>query len=253
MRNLIAPTLRFSQSLYEDVLKGHVNSGVTWLDLGCGHQVLPAWRVEEEVALTKLCRCVVGIDVDLPSLQKHQNITFKVLGDITKLPFGDDSFELITANMVVEHLDNPDAQFREIHRVLKSGGKFILHTPNAHGHFALMRKLTPRVIRNRLVRILDGRNDEDVFEIQYKANTKKRIGELAAITGLEVLRMKLIVTDAVFSVVPPLAALELIWIRALMTEPLKPLRTNIIAILQKRNTLCRRESKRQDQVSAGNN
>jgi hypothetical protein len=41
------------------------------------------------------------------------------------------------------------------------------------------------------------------------------------------------VSDAIFSVFPPIAVIELLWIRLLMTAAMKPLRTNIIAVLQK--------------------
>ncbi len=43
------------------------------------------------------------------------------------------------------------------------------------------------------------------------------------------------VSDAGFMVLPPLAIPELFWIRILMTESFKPLRTTIIAILKKGN------------------
>jgi hypothetical protein len=43
----------------------------------------------------------------------------------------------------------------------------------------------------------------------------------------------MIVSDAITAVILPLAAIELLWIRLLMTAPMRPLRTNIIAILQK--------------------
>ncbi len=45
---IIAPELRYSQSVYEDVLKEQVSQGCRWIDLGCGHEFLPDWRKEEE-------------------------------------------------------------------------------------------------------------------------------------------------------------------------------------------------------------
>ncbi|PYO40645.1 MAG: hypothetical protein DMD33_16805 [Gemmatimonadetes bacterium] len=50
MRGVIAPTLRYSQCLFADVVTRYVHPGVDWLDLGCGHQVLPDWRAEGEKA-----------------------------------------------------------------------------------------------------------------------------------------------------------------------------------------------------------
>ena len=112
-RRLIAPELQYSQKLYEDVLEEYVTEGTEWLDLGCGHQILPGWRAEAEKKLVEKCRMVVGVDYSLGSLKNHENISLRIRGDITKLPFRDNSFGLVTANMVVEHLDDPATQFQE--------------------------------------------------------------------------------------------------------------------------------------------
>jgi len=232
LQRTIVPKLRYSQYLYEDILAGEANSGITWLDLGCGRQLLPEWRAKEEEVLLR-DKTIVGIDCDFPSLTRHANLSLKVCGNIGRLPFRDSSFELVTANMVVEHLDDPGPQFQEIGRILKPGGRFIFHTVNRHGHFAVLRLLTPQRLKNRIVRALDGREAEDVFEVHYKANTRRRIEELSRAAEFHVVKIRMLVTDAVFQIIPPLAAVELLWIRALMTRPLKSLRTNIAAILQK--------------------
>ncbi len=241
MQSVVAPKLRGSQLIYEGILREHVKDS-TWLDLGCGHQLLPEWRAAEEKRLIANSRTLVGIDCDLFSLKKHQNIFMKVEGDITRLPFKVSSFDLVTANMVVEHLDNPQRQFEEISRVLSPGGIFIFHTPNALGYFSILRRVMPHALKNKLVRVLDGRKEEDVFDVHYKANTKKKIAELAEAAGLEVVEINLLVTEAVFEVIPPLALVELAWIRALMTRRMESIRTNIIAILKKK-----RESRFPDQ------
>lgn len=236
MQSFVTPKLNGSQLAYEQILDDRVNPDLTWLDLGCGHQLLPEWRAEEERRLIGNCKTVVGIDYDLSSLKKHQNISLRVRGDITQLPFKDACFDLVTANMVVEHLNSPDRQFEEISRILNPGGIFIFHTPNAHGYFSMIRRATPLALKNKLVRILDGRKEGDVFDVHYKANTRGKIVELAKAVGLEVVEINMLVTDAVFEVIPPLALVELVWIRALMTKTLEPIRTNIIAILKKQAT-----------------
>ena len=233
LRKAIAPTLKYSQYLYEDVLKGYVNPNVIWLDLGCGHQILPSWRAEQEKNLVSTCAIIVGIDYDLPSLKKHPNLALRVKGDITRLPFSDDSFDLITANMVVEHLSDPETQFREISRVLKPNGVFIFHTPNASGYFTVLARMFPESLKGMLIQLLDGRRQEDVFPAYYRANKETVINRLAAVCGLQVIKIRMIATDAIFGLVPPIALFELVWIRLLMTERFKPLRTDIIAILQK--------------------
>ncbi|HMF58364.1 MAG TPA: class I SAM-dependent methyltransferase, partial [Pyrinomonadaceae bacterium] len=127
-RDVIAPTLVFSQQIYEQVLGDYVTPETDWLDLGCGWKILPDWREQVERSLVARCKSVVGIDYDMLSLGKHRTISRRVRGDITRLPFCDASFDLVTANMVVEHLDAPAVQFAEVHRILRPGGIFIFHT-----------------------------------------------------------------------------------------------------------------------------
>ncbi|MGH9844804.1 MAG: class I SAM-dependent methyltransferase, partial [Blastocatellia bacterium] len=217
-------------------LKAHVGPETIWLDIGCGHQVLPDWRTEDEQRLVSGCKILVGVYYDLHSLKKHQGLHHKVRGTISSLPFRDNHFDLVTANMVVEHLDDPEKQFREVSRVLKPGGIFIFHTPNAHGYTTMLVRLVPDGVKDKLVYLLDGREEEDVFDTYYRANTQRSIKDLSRGTGFDVVKVKMIASDATFSVIPPLAFLELFWIRVLMTKPFAPLRTNIIAILKRNGT-----------------
>ena len=46
------------------------------------------------------------------------------------LPYDDDSFDLVTASEVIEHLQDYRHLIREAHRLLKPGGLFVLTTPN---------------------------------------------------------------------------------------------------------------------------
>ena len=206
---------------------------LTKLKLGCGRRLLPEWRLDQEKLLVGSCKTIVGLDYDLPSLKDHQNISLKVRGSVCALPFGDGCFDLVTANMVVEHLDSPEIRFKDVLRILKRGGLFIFHTPNAVSYVTIVNRLVPETLKKKLIYVLEGRKEEDVFETHYKANTARRISALARLTGFEAVKTKMLVTTAAFALVLPVAVAELIWIRLLMTRPFKPLRTNIIAILRK--------------------
>jgi SAM-dependent methyltransferase len=46
-----------------------------------------------------------------------------------ELPFADESFDLVTALDVVEHLDDDVAGLQEMHRVLKNDGKTLIFVP----------------------------------------------------------------------------------------------------------------------------
>lgn len=233
IRRIVAPQLRYSQYVYEDVLSRYVNPSVDWIEMGCGHSVLPSWRSSQERQLVKNCKAIFGIDYDWPSLKAHSTISKKLRGDITRLPFREEAFDLVTANMVVEHLDNPALQFKEIHRILRPKGVFLFHTPNAYGYGVLLSLLVPEAIKGKLIHLVEGREEHDIFETHYAANTEKSIRRLAQGTGFEIVEMHLLVTDAIFAMVPPLALLELLWIRLLMSGPFRSLRTNIIVALRK--------------------
>lgn len=229
----IVPQLRYSQSIYEDELRSNVSGVAAWLDVGCGHHLLPAWREQNERELLANAELVVGIDFDLPSLAKHKNISNTVQAIADHIPFRDDCFDMATANMVVEHLDDPRVQFAEINRVLKPGAKFVFHTPNETGYFAVLRRLVPGRLAKRLALMLDGREADDVFEIQYKANREDKIRRLASVTNFEVEEIRFVSSDAVCALIPPLAAVELLWIKLLMARPLRRCRTNLIVTLKK--------------------
>lgn len=232
LRDWLAPDIRYSQSIYEDVLREQIPPDCLWLDLGCGHQLLPPWRAEQEQEL--IARgCVVGLDFDPGSLSKHRSIKRLVRGNISQLPFADGTFDVITSNMVFEHLDDPAAQVQEIARALKPGGCLIFHTPNMWGYTTVMSRVIPESLKAWLIKLLENRDEDDVFRTYYRINSPKTITRMARSNGLETEHIRMIVTDAQFAVIPPVAFLELLWLRLLMLPGLRALRPNIIARLRK--------------------
>ena len=57
------------------------------------------------------------------------NVEFKE-GVVPPLPFADESFDYVVSFQVIEHIKRDKELVREVHRVLKKGGKFIVSTPN---------------------------------------------------------------------------------------------------------------------------
>lgn len=54
-----------------------------------------------------------------------------------RLDFPDESFTNVSQLAVIEHLDSPGKLIKEIHRVLKPGGRLILTTPKENGAWAM--------------------------------------------------------------------------------------------------------------------
>jgi len=71
-----------------------------------------------------------GVDVSDDALEFCRKKELKVhKGLAEELPFDDESFDIVTALDVVEHLDDDVAGLKEMHRVLRKGGKSLVFVP----------------------------------------------------------------------------------------------------------------------------
>lgn len=90
------------------------------LDIGCASGYMLS-QIHLSYPNTKY----YGVDVYKEAIQyaksKYPNINFQV-AFAEKLPFGSESFELITFYETIEHIENPLSALKEIKRVLKKGG-----------------------------------------------------------------------------------------------------------------------------------
>lgn len=229
----IVPGLDSSQARYESTLRRYVTSATRWLDLGCGRRLLPEWRRDAERELIARASSVVGIDLDLESLRDNESIEHLCLSSVSDLPFADESFSLVTANMVMEHVSDPATMLRELRRVLVPGGHLVFHTPNARAFPTTVARVLPDSVKQRLARVLDGRASKDVFPTHYRANEPADIRRHAEVAGFEIAELEMVSTSAVFSLVLPLALVELLWIRAIRAPSRANLRSNIIAVLRR--------------------
>ena len=180
----VAPTLRTRSYIRSGILS-HVTAGGKWLDLGCGHHVLPPWRHERERSLTRMPQLMVGLDYDARSLRKHKTIRNLVRGDISRLPFSTDTFDLVTANMVFEHLADPEEQLEEVFRILKPGGSLIFHTPNSRGYGIALARVVPESLKAKAVWLLERRREEDFFPTYYRINIRDNHSEAGEASGLQ--------------------------------------------------------------------
>lgn len=228
----LVPGLATSQQAYYSKLRQLV-PGKIWLDLGCGHQVFAEWMTREQDEVIRSCRKIYGIDLDWTGLKGHAGIRDKVYGNLERLPFADGSVEVVSANMVVEHLEKPQAVLDEVCRCLQPGGHFIFHTPNFKGWATRMANGMPESMKKRLIWALERRKEEDVFSTYYKLNTPGEIQRLAPAAGFQVEDIHMVSGSAVTAPFGPLAIPELLYIRSLQSERNADRRSNVVATLRK--------------------
>ena len=86
------------------------------LDLGCGaYSYIPS----------------IGFDFSSKMLEFNENCNQKVRGNVEeKLPFENKSFDSITAIFLLNYVTNYDLLFREVKRILKDNGTFVMILKN---------------------------------------------------------------------------------------------------------------------------
>lgn len=149
------------------------------LDAGCGDTLLLLRRYGPRVSFA------VGVDVVRPSQTPTGNGAV-TLGDLSTLPFRDETFDLVVSRSVVEHLENPVAVFQELGRALKRGGRLIFTTPNKYYYSCLVAKLVPFGLKDRYMRWMFGDEGYDHFPVFYRANTPGALRRVAREAGLRI-------------------------------------------------------------------
>jgi SAM-dependent methyltransferase len=97
------------------------------LDIGCGagSLLLAARRANWDAK---------GLEVSRPAAEHVRKLGFDVfLGEISEAEYPDETFDVVTASEILEHVADASALLREIARILRPGGLLWATTPHARG------------------------------------------------------------------------------------------------------------------------
>ena len=123
------PRINIALNLIKEYIELNQNQINSYLDLGCnnGYNTI---LIKQNFNVSN----VFGVDFNQgQALKIARNRGLNVCEvDLSEsqLPFNDNYFDLVTAFEVIEHLRNPDNMLKEVHRVLRPNGLFIISTPN---------------------------------------------------------------------------------------------------------------------------
>lgn len=104
------------------------NAGVKLLDFGCGNG-----HLLREVVKARPDFRIYGVDISTEALKIATNRVprgvFRFISDDQRIPFPNNSFDIILALDVLEHLYDTKMAFKELARVLKPNGTLIITVP----------------------------------------------------------------------------------------------------------------------------
>ena len=220
-----------SQYKYRELLDRLVTHDTRWLDLGCGHTIFPEW-MRDSVSFQKelLGRCEFARGCDPVDDRPHVAGLIREVYQGNRLPFEDGAFNLVTANMVAEHVEDPLSFAREVGRVLSSDGLFVIHTPNLYYFQVFAANLLPNSMVRSIAHYLDGREGDDIFRTYYRMNTRKSLEKLS---GFKAQSLECVETAPQFGRVPVFNLLESSLIRLTRLKTLSNMRADWVAVLQK--------------------
>jgi ubiquinone/menaquinone biosynthesis C-methylase UbiE len=218
---------KFFDVLYREQIHELLPPGGRVLDAGCGRYL-------------KLCKelsgkaRMFGIDLETTLETDNQNVPFGVRGDLSRLPFSSNSFDMVVSRSVVEHLSDPPQVFREFSRILRPGGTLITVTPNKYDYVSLIAALTPHWFHQRLVSRIFGVPEDDVFPTFYRANTRSAIRKAMAASGLIEKQLTSITHyPAYLSFSPVLFRVGVLYERLTSAPFLASLRSSILCVFEK--------------------
>lgn len=173
----------WDDQLFREIIAAHLAPDSVVLDLGAGAGIVP------QMNFRGLAGKICGLDPD-PRVAENPYLDEAKEGLGDAIPYADNTFDVVFADNVLEHLEHPDQVFSEVSRVLKPGGIFLTKTPNRNHYVPLISRCTPHWF-HQWVNKLRGRESEDTFPTFYKANTRRDTSAWATRAGLESERIRL--------------------------------------------------------------
>lgn len=165
----------WDDSLFRSRIAECISADSVVLDIGAGAGLVKQMNFKGYVA--KIC----GIDLD-ERVVHNPMLDQGNVADAASIPYPDSYFDVVFADNVCEHLDDPAAVLTEIYRVLKPNGVFLFKTPNRWHYMPLIARCTPHWFHQYINRVR-GRAAADTFPTRYRINTLHDVQRLAQAAG----------------------------------------------------------------------
>lgn len=165
-----------------------IENGMSVLELGCGTGDM--WLDKEHEI--KLCSEIVLSDfskgmVDTAKNKLHvfDNIEYKVI-DIQDIPFENNKFDIVIANMMLYHVPDLLKGLNEVQRVLKDSGTFYCATYGEHGIIEYLSKILCEYgVKDTINKNFTLQNGRELLEKNFSTVTKLEYKDSLAVTSVD--------------------------------------------------------------------
>jgi ubiquinone/menaquinone biosynthesis C-methylase UbiE len=165
-----------------------IENGMKVLELGCGTGDM--WKGRDAIinscsklVLSDFSAGMVAATKEL--LCKYDNIEYRVI-DIQEIPFGDEIFDVVIANMMLYHVPDLERGLAEVRRVLKKNGSFYCATYGEHGIIEyLSRILAPYGIKDHLNKKFTLQNGYEILNRFFLKVEKLEYTDSLAVTCID--------------------------------------------------------------------
>ena len=128
-----------------------------------------------------------GIDINADSLRANSEIPYIACANMQSVPFQAKSFDAVSLNGVIEHLEHPKEVLKECYRVLRPGGYLFFSTHNFYSPFMGINVFLPLKLRHLIkLKILSMKDISlETFPAYYRCNTLGRISKIMKSVGFQ--------------------------------------------------------------------
>lgn len=158
------------------------------LDVGCrwGDDLCKIVAVNADTNIFGIDTCFDALKVASRKLEKARNVNYVLQAKGEASPFRNNSFDIIISSEVIEHIERVEEFIKEVYRVLKNQGVFIISTPSRFNYVSLIGKIIPHRFKKflrKFVYYLPQGRDENPHVREY---TPGELKELFKKNGFEV-------------------------------------------------------------------
>jgi len=165
-----------------------IDEGMKVLELGCGTGNM--WKNRE--SLISHCSQLILSDLSAGMLAvtkenvgNFDNVEYQMI-DIQEIPYEDETFDVVIANMMLHHVPNINTGLAEVRRVLKRDGTFYCATFGEHGIMEYLSKiLAPYGIEDHPNRNFTLQNGNEILSSFFSKVNKLEYMDSLAITNVD--------------------------------------------------------------------